>query len=58
MDKSIYKRKFPTNREFSKKLKFNNYEFILKSIFDSYYDDEHQFHFNKAVAKKLNQIQG
>lgn len=56
-DYPTYKRKFPTNREFSKKLKFNNYEFILRSIFDNYYDEDPEFTFNQAVAAKLNNIQ-
>ena len=51
-----YKRKFPTNREFSKRLKFNNYEFILKSVFDSYFDEEPEFNFNEVVNQRLNNI--
>lgn len=40
MDKS-YKRIYPTNREFKKSFKFNNYMYTLRSIFDS--NDELDF---------------
>lgn len=50
MDKS-YKRIYPTNREFIKRLKHNNFEYVLRSIYDS--DDKYDF--NAAVKyNKLN----